>query len=217
MFVSNNNTSLVLSARLYRFFFLYRQSLYYASSSAIRFLQWKRRTTLERTAASRRRVTRGPSILLLLHSKNGATKIPLPVALDSRNSRVPLFLPSVVATLALYKKSANPVQSAPYIYNLCMPQAGHPLCVCRRIPRLSFKIPLKSAAALFCSPGSLSLLAAKRGSAAVSPSFRLFITRCISGEDDRDKIAPISEDDPNPIYRGGGEGFTSARALGSAT
>lgn len=85
-----------------------------------------------------------------LHSKSGATKIPLPVALDSRDSWVPLSLSISLAPIvaASHGASANPVQSAPN--NLCIHRSPSSCArIVGEIPYLSFKIPLKSAVALF--------------------------------------------------------------------
>lgn len=58
----------------------------------------------------------GPSIPPL-HSKSGATKIPLPVALDSRNSRVPLSLALFLLSLRYHMGRARiPFKALQIIY-----------------------------------------------------------------------------------------------------
>lgn len=92
-----------------------------------------------------------------LHSKSGATKIPLPVALDSRNSRVPPSLALFLLSLRHHMgRTRIPFKVLQIIY-IC---TGRPLSCVVRETRLSFKIPLKSAAAFFFVPRLLVLLVA---------------------------------------------------------
>lgn len=75
---------------------------------------------------------------------------PVPPSLYlSFSLHVPLFLLSLRRWVP-YGTSANPVLKA--FHNLCIHRP--PPCLSSEIPRLSlsFKIPLRSAAALFCSP-----------------------------------------------------------------